>query len=163
VSGEQASMEWDGTAAGATPIIDWLLSHDITASYDNPDDRESFIRIKAPVVGHSEYLYAGGSVTYIPPVKFGPARVEVSKPPLIGSARVLGLTLGDILFVANSKAIRFPGTWGYRGDDPAMTPGGPIARCAWNFTLGGAADQRALVTEIRRRGYEVLESERGIE
>jgi hypothetical protein len=27
------AMQWDGTADGATPIIDWILSSDGTASY----------------------------------------------------------------------------------------------------------------------------------
>lgn len=153
---------WDGTASAATPIIDWLLGHEITASYDDPEGSEPLIRITAPLAGHSEYLYAGGSVTYSRNA-LGIPRIEVGKPPFLGSARVLGLTLGDVYFIANSKGIRFPGNWGYRADDPVMTLGGPLARCAWNWTLGGARDQRLLVAEIRRRGYEVLESDRGIE
>jgi hypothetical protein len=28
------AMKWDGTATGATPIIDWILSGDGTARYD---------------------------------------------------------------------------------------------------------------------------------
>ena len=27
------AQQWDGTAQGATPIIDWILSHDGTATY----------------------------------------------------------------------------------------------------------------------------------
>lgn len=27
------AMQWDGTAEGATPIIDWILAHDGTARY----------------------------------------------------------------------------------------------------------------------------------
>ncbi|NEB92450.1 hypothetical protein [Streptomyces bauhiniae] len=30
---EIEAMQWDGTAAGATPIIDWILSHGSTANY----------------------------------------------------------------------------------------------------------------------------------
>lgn len=30
---EVEAMQWDGTAAGATPIIDWVLSNDGTARY----------------------------------------------------------------------------------------------------------------------------------
>ena len=29
------AMQWDGTAAGATPIIDWILAGDGTATYDD--------------------------------------------------------------------------------------------------------------------------------
>jgi hypothetical protein len=33
------AMQWDGTAASATPIIDWILSNGSTATYrcSNPD------------------------------------------------------------------------------------------------------------------------------
>ena len=33
------AMQWDGTAAGSTPIIDWVLAGDGTATYrcDGPD------------------------------------------------------------------------------------------------------------------------------
>ncbi|MGW7350964.1 hypothetical protein [Streptomyces sp. NPDC054784] len=33
------AMQWDGTASGATPIIDWILSSDSTATYrcSNPE------------------------------------------------------------------------------------------------------------------------------
>lgn len=31
------AIQWDGTAAGATPIIDWILSGDGTARYHGPD------------------------------------------------------------------------------------------------------------------------------
>ncbi|MFE0036805.1 hypothetical protein [Streptomyces sp. NPDC059018] len=36
---EITAVQWDGTAAGATSIIDWLLSHGATATYvcSNPD------------------------------------------------------------------------------------------------------------------------------
>ena len=30
---EIEAMQWDGTAAGATPIIDWMLRNDTTSSY----------------------------------------------------------------------------------------------------------------------------------
>lgn len=29
------AMQWDGTAQGATPIIDWILSHDGNARFDD--------------------------------------------------------------------------------------------------------------------------------
>jgi hypothetical protein len=32
------AMQWDGTAEGATPIIDWILSGEGTARYRGPDD-----------------------------------------------------------------------------------------------------------------------------
>lgn len=31
------AFQWDGTAAGATPIINWILSGDGTARYHSPD------------------------------------------------------------------------------------------------------------------------------
>lgn len=36
---EVEAMQWDGTAEGATPIIDWILANDGTATYtcSNPD------------------------------------------------------------------------------------------------------------------------------
>jgi len=36
---EIEAVQWDGTAEGATPIIDWILSSDATATYrcSNPD------------------------------------------------------------------------------------------------------------------------------
>lgn len=34
---EIEAMQWDGTAAGATPIIDWVLDGNGTARYDGPD------------------------------------------------------------------------------------------------------------------------------
>lgn len=36
---EIEAMKWDGTAAGATPIIDWILANGATATYvcSNPD------------------------------------------------------------------------------------------------------------------------------
>jgi hypothetical protein len=36
---EVEAQQWDGTAKGATPIIDWILASDASASYlcSNPD------------------------------------------------------------------------------------------------------------------------------
>ncbi|MFB7860123.1 MULTISPECIES: hypothetical protein [Actinomycetes] len=36
---EIEALQWDGTAAGATPIIDWILSNGGSATYEcsNPD------------------------------------------------------------------------------------------------------------------------------
>lgn len=36
---EIEAVQWDGTAEGATPIIDWILNSDATATYrcSNPD------------------------------------------------------------------------------------------------------------------------------
>ncbi|MFB6787656.1 hypothetical protein ACFCWT_13370 [Streptomyces olivaceus] len=36
---EIEAVQWDGTAEGATPIIDWILSRDVTATYrcSNPE------------------------------------------------------------------------------------------------------------------------------
>ena len=31
------AMQWDGTAEGATPIINWILGNDGTARYHEPD------------------------------------------------------------------------------------------------------------------------------
>ena len=35
---EIEAMQWDGTAAGATPIINWVLSQGGTARYHEDDD-----------------------------------------------------------------------------------------------------------------------------
>lgn len=35
------AMQWDGTAAGASPIIDWILSSDGSAKYSCADVRPS--------------------------------------------------------------------------------------------------------------------------
>ena len=32
------AMQWDGTAAGATPIIDWVLANGATARFDEPHE-----------------------------------------------------------------------------------------------------------------------------
>jgi hypothetical protein len=49
------AMQWDGTAAGATPIIDWILSNGGTATYacsdpvrcsENDGDTPHFIEIR---------------------------------------------------------------------------------------------------------------------
>lgn len=34
---EVDAIQWDGTAAGATPIIDWILSNGGTARYHSPN------------------------------------------------------------------------------------------------------------------------------
>ena len=40
---EVEAIRWDGTAAGATPIIDWILSqHGCTASWTEPYEAHSF-------------------------------------------------------------------------------------------------------------------------
>ena len=47
------AVQWDGTAEGATPIINWILENDGTANYygpgewDNGESGASYIRIHA--------------------------------------------------------------------------------------------------------------------
>jgi hypothetical protein len=36
------AAQWDGTAAGATPLIDWMLAEGGNASYHDPDEALSF-------------------------------------------------------------------------------------------------------------------------
>lgn len=36
------AVQWDGTAQGVTPIIDWLLSYDTSSSYFDSSESPSF-------------------------------------------------------------------------------------------------------------------------
>lgn len=46
---------WDGTALGATPIIDWILSYDFTARYHSPhvevhrDGKKEYVSAKIAI------------------------------------------------------------------------------------------------------------------
>jgi hypothetical protein len=40
------AMQWDGTASGATPIIDWILSNGGTATFDDYDGHAAVLRIR---------------------------------------------------------------------------------------------------------------------
>jgi hypothetical protein len=39
---EIEARQWDGSPEGATPIIDWVLGENCTASYCDPDESPSF-------------------------------------------------------------------------------------------------------------------------
>ena len=63
------AVQWDGTAEGATPIIDWILENDGTANYygpgkwDNGESRASYIKVQTlegrMLVGKSDWVIRG--------------------------------------------------------------------------------------------------------
>jgi hypothetical protein len=40
------AVQWDGTAVGATLIIDWVLANDGTASFVDYDGPEPYLRVR---------------------------------------------------------------------------------------------------------------------
>lgn len=65
---EVEALQWDGTAAGATPIIDWILQAGATARYvcsdpercsENDGDCPHWITFTTPGLASTMLAYAG--------------------------------------------------------------------------------------------------------
>jgi len=83
---EVDAMRWDGTAAGATPIIDWVLAKGSTARYHDDDGGlpahivvEAALRTFRVGVGDFVVLTEEAGFRMIPATVFGAMFEEATK------------------------------------------------------------------------------------
>jgi hypothetical protein len=88
----------------------------------------------------------------------GHGEIPVARPSIIGSVRVIGLSMVDVLFLCEAESIPFPGRYGSR---PSMVDERP--RTWWNFTADESADSFKLTQVIRHHGFTVFHSKRAWE
>lgn len=62
------AMQWDGTAAGATPIIDWVLANGATARYhDAPDPTLAIDTLEGTMLARpQDYVIRGVAGEFYP-------------------------------------------------------------------------------------------------